>query len=199
MELSQEIELRAMLKLAGVVATAPVIAETLAGGEGEAPTSPGEMVTQLVTPTDIGMTGAAMVGAPYLMGKYKLFGATPVSLGEAASSGLGVASFPVMGLGNLMSWASGPLRDPKYQKGERGYLSSIIPSIETQADVMKMQAREVAKRYGLLGLPVQAFQGIMNPLTGTVFATKELKKALTGKYASLRREAKEGIVEALRG
>lgn len=198
MDIAGRIEIGALIKLGGLVAVAPALAETAGVVESDEPISkmsPGELVQAPVDPGDLAITGANYVAAPYLMSKVM---GPSLTLGQAAASGLGPAFLPASGIFNVLNLVSGPLRDPKYIRGQQGYLSSLPSAMESQVDAMREAGREAARKYGILGLPLQAFHGILNPVTSLGLGVSSVGRALLGKSGELEMEAEDSISEALR-
>jgi hypothetical protein len=63
--------------------------------------------------------------------------------------------------------ALGPASDPKYQRGERGWLSSFGEAAKGQTENLADSYKKTWKDYGLLGLPLLYTQALYNPV-GTV-------------------------------
>jgi len=201
MDIEHEIELGALIKLSGALGAVTPLASNMIQGEDEDPaeeTSPAEMVSAPVTPGDIGTNVAMIGGIPYLMGRYGVFGAPAMTAGESLAFGLGPGVLPAVAAGNVASWALGPFQDPAYQRGDRGYLGSVLPSIGAQVKAMRRANQEATRRYGVGAVPVQAFHGLLNPLTGAAYGLSSLGQTLLGKSGSLREEARVRISESLR-
>jgi hypothetical protein len=150
------------------------------------------------TPGELGTFAAMTGGAPYLMGRYGILGTPAMTAGEALAFGLGPAAFPATVASNVASWALGPFQDPEYQKDRRGYFRSILPSIGAQVDAVRKANQESTRRYGVGAIPVQAFHGILNPLTSVTYGLSSLGQTLLGKSGSLQEEARVRISESLR-
>lgn len=92
-------------------------------------------------------------------------------------------------LPNMMPWTVGfeglshalaPLSDPLYHRGNRGYLKSMYESFRGAQEGLAERGAEARQRLGLLGAPVQAFHGIMNPMASISNAGRQVKRTMFG-------------------
>lgn len=94
--------------------------------------------------------------------------------------------------------AMNPLSDPLYRRGQRSYLKSVGEGFRGQMDNMEEREKEVSDKYGLAGLPMQAFHGILNPITSLGYAGRSAKNFLLGKQGeALVTVAESAISKAL--
>jgi len=129
----------------------------------------------------LGIGSAAVggtLGAQALAHKFK--GAPRPTLGGAASVGLGPAALAPFSIYELIGLLANPSSDPKHLRGERGYFSSVLEGLKGQTEQFGEKVKSVRDRYGPVGLPINALQGIMSPVTGTSYALMGLKRALIG-------------------
>lgn len=160
-------------------------------------------VTAPVTPAEIGVTGAANVGAAYLtprllnsLGSSALKSEAP-TLGKATANMFGPhsvipAALAAMSLNHLIS----PLSDPLYHSGRRGYWSSVGEGISGAADTLKERGQEARQRYGLAGIPLQMMHGILNPVAGVTYAGRSLRDMMQGKEGSDLSLRAESVIHA---
>lgn len=90
-----------------------------------------------------------------------------------------------------------PLSDPLYRRGQRSYLQSASEGFKGQLDQMGERQIETRKKYGLGGVPIQAFHGILNPISSVGYAARSAKDLLLGKEGSLVLRAKAAISKEL--
>jgi hypothetical protein len=158
----------------------PLINAAMEGGvEGFDP-SQFEIPSLVYTPTeplDLGTMGALSVGGPWLFSK--LMG-NPISLGRAAALGFGPVALPFGVVGDITNTFLGPVADPHYQLGLRGYWDSLGRSVGKNIKQVGTAAQEARERYGALGIPVQMTHGLMNPITSAMYMGKNLKEYLLG-------------------
>lgn len=96
-----------------------------------------------------------------------------------------------------LSHALAPMSDPLYQRGERGYLKSMSESFGGAQEGLAERGAEARQRLGLLGVPVQAFHGVMNPLASTANLGRQVKRTMFGTPSDdLLREAVERVAQA---
>lgn len=150
-----------------------------------------------VTPAEWGVTGAAATGVPYIVAALKQ---KPITIREAISSAAGPGALPYTALGELVTVLGiNPLRDPLYQRKERGYWQSVREGMAGQIEDIGRKSEELRKRYGLLGLPLQAVHGVLNPISGIAYAGKGIKALLSGPEGPTRaKQAELRILEALK-
>ena len=141
------------------------------------PTTPGEIGASVGLGT--GMTWAV----PRLMNKFrnKPSLTPPPTVGEAAKASFGPGMLPITGAFELANLAMNPMADPKYQRGERSYMQSAKEGWKGTQERFGKSQEDVRNKYGLLGLPVQALHGILNPITGLAYAGTGIYDKLTGK------------------
>lgn len=143
-------------------------------------------------PLDVSVAAGQTVGLPWL--SRQMMG-TPISLGHAARIGLSPVETP---MNALIDVATAPLESPEYQSGESGYLGSMISGLKQRAHDVGEAGRDAQKRYGMLAYPLQAFHGISNPVSSTIYGAGQLKDYLFGKSgAQLARRAEQAIAERL--
>ena len=129
------------------------------------------------TPSEISLAAALGVGAPWALSKAV---GNPITLGRSAYLGFGPVAMPIMGLQDTLQTVAGPLVDPYYQAGERGYLESLGKGISRNIEQVSKAESELKEKYGLLGLPIQMAHGVMNPVTSTLYLGRSLKDWLMG-------------------
>jgi hypothetical protein len=99
--------------------------------------------------------------APYLIGRKPK---KPMTLRESFKMSFMPAWLPVTAAfesgGHLLS----PMSDPRYKAGERGYWKSVGESFRGAQEGLAERGAESRARYGMLGIPLQMFHGVMNPL-----------------------------------
>lgn len=124
---------------------------------------------------------------------------TPTSMNPAAILGraFGPASMIPTGAIEAARIALNPLSDPLYRKGTRSYLSSVGEGFKGQVDQLGERQIETRGKYGLAGVPVQAFHGILNPISSLAYAGRSAKDLVLGKEGSLAERAKSAISKAL--
>lgn len=93
--------------------------------------------------------------------------------------------------------AMNPLSDPLYRKGDRTYMQSVGEGFKGQLDQMGERQAETRGKYGLKGIPIQAFHGILNPISSLAYAGRSAKDLVLGKQGSLAERAKSAISKAL--
>jgi hypothetical protein len=148
-----------------------------------------------VSPTDIAMATAPVVGSTYLLGRMGLPTIGP-GIGGAIRAAFGPLALPAYGLGELFGLGLGPLSDPAYRSGRKGYFSGLSDQVGRNVEAIGEAGREAREKYGPLGLPVQALHGILNPVSGSLYLLKNLKETFTGREGEER--AKEAQVAVAR-
>lgn len=151
-----------------------------------------------VSAADWAITGSAAVGVPYLISKLKRKAITP---GQAVSAAVGREALPYTTLGELVTILGvNPLRDPLYQRGERKYWKSVGEGMSGQIEDVGRKSEELRKKYGLLGLPLQAVHGVLNPISSVAYAGRSLKDYLSGPQGPAQaKQAELRVSEALKG
>ena len=130
-----------------------------------------EMLHMPVKPTEIAASLAYNSATPTAL---HLLSGTPLTLGSV----MGPAFLPLSAAGDVLT---APFFDPDYQLGDKGYLNSLASGISSRADRIGISGREAREQYGPLGIPLQAVHGILNPVSGSFYAARELGKYLFGK------------------
>lgn len=175
-----------------------------AGGNVDAPVSPLEMglkgVEGVATPYMLGnaMHYGRRAAAPWLnkdsIGKLVNEGRTPqrakavvdrairaesprATLKSSVKSFL-TLSLPGVALSQLGTLAR-PFSDPKYKRGERGYLSSWWEGQKGDAERLGQKAEEATQRYGAAGVPLQMLHGFLNPVSSLVYGGNAVKNYFT--------------------
>lgn len=144
-----------------------------------------------VEPVDLATSAAQTTLVPWLT--HRLSG-RPVSMVEATRTGLSPAQIPMNALFDV---ATAPLSDPQYQSGKRNYFSAINHGLVAKARGIGDAGKDVHERYGALGYPIQAFHGITNPVSSTLYGIGEAGKYLLGKEsAELVKRAERAIEKA---
>lgn len=90
--------------------------------------------------------------------------------------------------------ALNPMSDPLYRRGQRSYLSSVGKGFEGQMDSMRDREKETRGKYGPLGVPVQAFHGILNPITSIGYAARAGKDLVMGKQSALLARLSKAVI-----
>jgi hypothetical protein len=158
-----------------------------------------EMPSLVYTPTeplDLATMGAFGVGAPWLFGKAM---GSPVSLGRAATYGFGPVVLPLTAVGDVANMFLGPMADPRYQLGMRGYFESLGHGVKKNIEQVSEAAREARRRYGAMGIPVQMAHGIMNPVTSAMYLGRSLKDWMLGPSGAESALRAEGAVDRALG
>ncbi len=159
-----------------------------------------EPVSTLYTPvskSELAGAAALQVGAPYVASRLGLFG-KPMTLGEAAVSGFGPHITPFAALFEAGGALLSPLSDPAYQSDRIGYLKSLGRGIQKNVRQVGEASQYARENYGALGVPIQVFHGILNPLHSTGYMAKEIGKYMMGKSGeAVAVRAEAGIQEAL--
>lgn len=157
------------------------------GAGGELPVSLGDIGTSVALGT--GMTwGLNRVGR--LFDKARKKKPSPaMGLKDAFKFTFSPKFIPVAAGIGLASSALNPLQDPKWQRGERGFFDSWKEGVRGSAEEFRRKGQEARQQYGLLGLPVQAFHVLTDPMAAGAAALG------VGKQASAR--AQQAIRQAL--
>jgi hypothetical protein len=88
-----------------------------------------------------------------------------------------------------------PLSDPKYQRGERGYVNSWWEGKLGDVEQLDQKVQETRDRYGrVLGAPVQLLHGMLNPVTSLMSGAKSIKNLFAGEQAAPRVAAADAAV-----
>lgn len=178
-------------------AAVPLIRAAVAGVEGLDPEQL-KMPDLLHTPTeplDLATLAGMGVGAPYLFSR--LMG-SPLSLGRSAMLGFGPVGMPIAAVGDVANTFLGPLSDPRYQLGMRGYLPSLAAGVAKNIKQLGEAGHEARERYGAFGIPVQMAHGIVNPVTSAMYLGKNLKDALLSKEGQdMALQVSESVAAAL--
>lgn len=164
--------------------------------EPQEPERPERSISAPVTPGELGTAAVENVGIPWGISRV-LSG--PTSVAGVAKSMFGPAALPFNSAFDVIGAATGPLSDPMYQSGQRGYLASIGPSFNRKLDELGDAQRETEQKYGVLGTPIQALHGLMNPLTSASYLVRGVGQNVMDKFGSLGLEAEERIRASLRG
>jgi hypothetical protein len=92
-----------------------------------------------------------------------------------------------------------PLQDPAYQRGEKGYFSSLASAIGGSGRESRRRMSEAEQNYGTLGaMPLHALNFAMDPLGGIAAAGTKVKDVLTSKEGELWDKAAEAVERGLR-
>jgi hypothetical protein len=158
-----------------------------------------EMQSLVYTPTeplDLGVMAGLGVGAPWAMGK--LMG-SPMSLGRSALYGFGPSVMPLTALSDTANIFLGPLADPRYQLGMRGYLSSLGHGVQKNIQQMSEASKAARERYGALGIPIQMVHGLMNPVTSAMYLGRSVKDYMAGPAGPQAAVQAEGAINRALG
>lgn len=130
-------------------------------------------------PVDVGLAGGLSVGVPYLVSR--IYGSpNPLRRSLAYSFGApSVVGGTMMDVGRILL---NPLTDPKYTKGQQGYLKSVGEGFNRGMDYLDAAGVETRNRYGVAGIPIQALHGILNPVTGLSSLARAASRKLSGEY-----------------
>ena len=148
-----------------------------------------ELLYAPTAPSDVGLAAGMGVGMPWLFGKMTR---NPMSLGRSAAVGFGPTALPLTAVGDAANMFMGPLADPRYQLGMQGYWNSFGKGVQRNVKQLGESGREAKSRYGALGIPVQMFHGLMNPLTSSMYLGKnvfDLLQSKEGQDMALKAEA----------
>lgn len=138
----------------------------------------GQHVNAPVTPIELGVSGALQTAVPYGLSKLTGGGLT---LGQAAKNVVHPSGFmPLAATTGALSLLK-PLGDPRWRRGERGYFSSLHESVKGEADNLAEAGRNARERYGLAGVPIQAFHGMLNPIPSLYHGVTSMKDLIMGK------------------
>ena len=99
------------------------------------------------------------------------------TVGGAVKSFL-TPNLPGAALSQLFTLAR-PFSDPKYKRGERGYLSSWWEGQKGDAERLGHKSEQAAQRYGVSGIPLQMLHGLLNPVSGLLYGGKAVKDYFT--------------------
>lgn len=83
---------------------------------------------------------------------------------------LPIAAALEFGLGHLVS----PVGDPQYRSGQRGYWKSVGESYRGAQENLAEQGAQARARYGIAGIPLQMFHGVMNPLASLGYLGRQV-------------------------
>jgi hypothetical protein len=156
-------------------------------------------------PVGLGETGLALgmgTALPWAISRApKLWGGNiskAPSLGESFKISFGPTFLPATALmEGLAGYGLAPFSDPEYKRGERGYLGSVSKAYENAIESLRERGAEARKRYGILGVPSQAFHGILNPLASWGYLGKQLKDKILGDGDRLSMQAEDAVGKAL--
>jgi hypothetical protein len=165
-------------KRAGVLT--PVISALAAEESGEDKAEP---ISTLFTPTtapEIGLAGGLQVGVPYLVGRTGFFG-TPLTMGQSAAAALGPAAIPFTAATDIGGTVLAPLSDPAWRSDRAGYLESVGHAARRNLARFGEAAEEARRKYGPLGIPLQALYGVLNPVTGLGYALSNIYDTMAQK------------------
>ena len=128
--------------------------------------------------------------------------ATPAAMRVAAGSPLTVSgmigtlfspsALPLTAVGDVVT---APFFDPAYELGEKGYLDSLASGISTRADRIGELGRNVRKRYGVFGVPLQALHGILNPVSGSLYGLRSMHDYFFGKAGEVLATRAEAVID----
>lgn len=181
-------------KQAGVLAP---IMHTVSSDEEEAH-EPISTLTTPVTKSDIALNLGYQVGTPYLMSRMGLFGDKKESLGEAVAAGFSPRYTPMLAAFELGGTLASPLSDPAYQSDRIGYFTSLGRGVQKNIQQIGEASDYARKNYGALGVPVQVFHGLLNPLHSTAYMANEIRKYMMGKQGeAVALRAERSIQDAL--
>jgi len=156
-----------------------------------------------VTPGELGSTIGVSTGSMWAFPRIaKLFGKTTSKMptvGKSFTSGFGPAMLPMTALFEGLNIAAlNPLNDPVRRAGQRGYLESVSEGLGGAMDTLQTRGREARRKHPVLGVPIQMFHGIMNPVTSSALALRNMKRAITGEPAEkAAAAADEAVLKAL--
>ena len=92
-----------------------------------------------------------------------------------------------------------PFQDPAYQRGDKGYFSSLASSLGGAGRETRKRMGEAEQQYGTVGaLPLHALNFAMDPIGGIAAAGTKAKEMLTDKEGELMDKAAEAVDRALR-
>ena len=133
--------------------------------ENRMPVQPGEIATSLA------YSAAVPAALNFLQNK-------PVSLLGSIGQAFSPAMLPANAVGDVLT---APFFDPEYQLGDKGYLNSLASGISERANRIGEMGRQVRNRYGVLGIPLQALHGMLNPVSGSLYGLRSLHNYLFDK------------------
>ena len=139
-------------------------------------------------PLDLGITAGTGVGLPWAFSKMMK---KPISLGRSAAIGFGPVGTPIAGAMDAAGILMGPLADPEYQAGNRGYLEAVRASAQRNMEQIGRGSAEARRKYGLMGVPAQAVHGVFNPVSSTLYLAKNLRDYLSTKEGQDNAQAAE--------
>jgi len=92
-----------------------------------------------------------------------------------------------------------PLQDPAYQRGDKGYFSSLASSVGGAGRESRKRMGEAEQQYGTLGaVPLHALNFAMDPLGGVAAAGTKIKDTLLDKESEWLDQAAVAVSRALR-
>jgi len=166
-----------------------------------------------VSPTELGVTTAMQLGLPMAMSRIPFFNrSSPVPDPHNTTMNPSITHDPkahhIGPRGALEMWmgpkyflptaaissvasALRPIGDPLYRAGKRSYFKSLHEGVMGEAQNLTRAGEEARKRYGLLGVPLQALHGVMNPIASIYSGGQAVHDLLMGKKGedmSLRAE-----------
>lgn len=157
----------------------------------------GRSVSAPVNPGEVALTAGTATGANYLMPrlieKIRPQRVQPGHAPEAMPS-VGRAAWQVAGpdyvapnilISTMIDTLGAPLKDQLYRQGKRGYLKSVGEGALGSAEAMRQRSHEARDKYGIGGVPLQMFHGVLNPVAGLTYAGQSLGRLLSTKQGSL--------------
>jgi hypothetical protein len=148
-----------------------------------------------VTVPELGSTTLQYVGIPHVLSNLLGSGST---LAQSVGFGFGPSSSVYMSAYDAIESATGAAKDPDYAAGRISYPEALQQQMQMRARKVGQAAMEAKERYGAAGVPVQALQGVINPLSSIGYAVGQLKDTLLGgKGAALCRRAEKTVQDAL--
>jgi len=143
----------------------------------------GSMAEAPATLGSAARTAGFMTAFPWLIsrGSY-LWGKKPkdpMTLGQSFRFGFLPSFLPVSAALEGLNYALAPLSDPQRARGERSYLKSLGESFRGAQEGLAERGAEARARYGMLGIPLQMFHGVMNPLASLAYLGRSIGGAFS--------------------
>lgn len=157
-----------------------------AGQRVQAPATLGEATT----------AAGVMTAFPWLLSRGSwLYGKkpeNPMTLGQSFKFNFIPSFLPFAAGFETLGHALAPLGDPLRQRGERGYFKSMGENFKGAREGLADQGAAARAHYGALGMPLQAFHGIMNPLASLAYLGQQVGGAFkTPDYKAWAQQAAE--------
>lgn len=141
--------------------------------------------------------GAGMMTAfPWLLSRIPRAGRAmgfdkPMTLGQSFKYGFLPSFLPLSAGIEGISHLAAPFSDPQRVRGERGYWKSVGESFRGAQEGLAERGAEARARYGMLGIPLQMFHGVMNPLASLSYLGRSVGD--TFKRPDIKQWAEEAV------